>query len=228
MNKIQSFEEYLTSQSQAIVSERFLLNLLLTGLLAYLLNLIYIKFGRSLSNKKDFANNFIIIALTTMFIITVVKSSLALSLGLVGALSIVRFRAAIKEPEELSYLFVAIGIGLGLGAEQIKITLIAFTVIGGILIFRGFFRKKENLKSNLFLTISGNSTNVTLEKISDLLKNYCRNIILKRLDESGDQIEASFAVEFNDYEALNLGKQAIRDIDSSINFSLVESTEIPI
>ena len=64
-----------------------------------------------------------LLAVTTMFIITVVKSSLALSLGLVGALSIVRFRAAIKEPEELTYLFFAISIGLGLGADQRVVTL---------------------------------------------------------------------------------------------------------
>ena len=50
--------------------------------------------------------------MTTMLIISIVKSSLALSLGLVGALSIIRFRAAIKEPEELAYLFLAIGISI--------------------------------------------------------------------------------------------------------------------
>ena len=53
-----------------------------------------------------------------MIIITIVKSSLALSLGLVGALSIVRFRTAIKDPEELSFLFISIAIGLGMGANQ--------------------------------------------------------------------------------------------------------------
>ena len=53
------------------------------------------------------------------FVILIVKSSLALSLGLVGALSIVRFRTPIKEPEELIYLFLAIAIGLGFGAGQI-------------------------------------------------------------------------------------------------------------
>jgi hypothetical protein len=58
------------------------------------------------------------ITMTTMLIITIVKASLALSLGLVGALSIVRFRAAIKEPEELAYLFLAIAIGLDFGAGQ--------------------------------------------------------------------------------------------------------------
>ena len=55
--------------------------------------------------------------MTTYIVIMVVKNSLALSLGLVGALSIVRFRAAIKEPEELVYLFLIIAAGLGCGAN---------------------------------------------------------------------------------------------------------------
>ena len=59
-----------------------------------------------------------------MIIITIVKSSIALSLGLVGALSIVRFRAAIKEPEELTFLFICIAIGVGLGAGQRNIIII--------------------------------------------------------------------------------------------------------
>ena len=59
------------------------------------------------------------LSLITFLVILIVKSSLALSLGLVGALSIVRFRTPIKEPEELIYLFLAIALGLGYGAGQI-------------------------------------------------------------------------------------------------------------
>ena len=66
------------------------------------------------------------ISLTTMFVIAVIKQSLALSLGLVGALSIIRFRTAIKDPEELANLFFAISIGIGLGANQVEITSISF------------------------------------------------------------------------------------------------------
>ena len=58
------------------------------------------------------------ISLTTMFVIAVIKQSLALSLGLVGALSIIRFRTAIKDPEELANLFLQSQLGLVL--EQIK------------------------------------------------------------------------------------------------------------
>ena len=74
--------------------------------------------------------------MTIMVVITVVKSSLALSLGLVGALSIVRYRTAIKEPEELAYTFLTIAIGLGMGADQTAVTAISFLLIVTIIIIR--------------------------------------------------------------------------------------------
>ncbi|RMD85490.1 MAG: DUF4956 domain-containing protein, partial [Candidatus Dadabacteria bacterium] len=85
----------------------------------------FIKFSSVLGNKRDSSAIFPFILLITLLVITVVKSSLALSLGLVGALSIVRFRTPIKEPEELGYLFLSIASGLGLGANQIKATVLS-------------------------------------------------------------------------------------------------------
>ena len=86
-------------------------------------------FGNSFSDRFVMAGSFVMLALVTMLVITVVKSSLALSLGLVGALSIVRFRTPIKEPEDLIYLFLAIAIGLGVGASSIYITTLISLVL---------------------------------------------------------------------------------------------------
>ena len=107
----------------------FVESLILAAFLSFIIQLTYLKFSTALSNKFDFSKNFVILGLATALVITIVKSSLALSLGLVGALSIVRFRAAIKEPEEIAYLFLCIAIGLGLGANYTLITVIGFFVI---------------------------------------------------------------------------------------------------
>src|SRR5438270_8750131 len=142
MHKEQSLLELFTNQASTIPLSGFLLNFILTALLAALLHQFYIRFGTSMSNRELFGKNFVLLALTTMLVITLVKSSLALSLGLVGALSIIRFRAAIKEPEELSYLFLAISLGLGFGAQQGPITMIAFLVILLILAAKSLIRRK--------------------------------------------------------------------------------------
>ena len=80
-------------------------------------------------DRDDFSNLFPFITLTIVLVIYIVKSSIALSLGLVGALSIVRFRTPIKEPEELAYLFICIAAGLGYGANQTIPTTVAVLVI---------------------------------------------------------------------------------------------------
>jgi len=89
----------------------------------------------------------VILGVATSIVIMIVKSSLALSLGLVGALSIVRFRAAIKEPEELVYLFLIIAIGLGCGANQLII--ITIGIFFSLLIIALYSKYLKGLKKNL-------------------------------------------------------------------------------
>ena len=104
---------------------------------SYLVKCTYDRYGRSLNNRTNFSNNFVLLCVVTTLVIIIVKHSLALSLGLVGALSIVRFRAAIKEPEELVYLFLVISLGLCFGANQFLIGYVfTFSCIAVISILR--------------------------------------------------------------------------------------------
>ncbi|SVB79521.1 uncharacterized protein METZ01_LOCUS232375, partial [marine metagenome] len=134
MDENVGIKEFITNQRVEVSLSAFAANLIFAAFLAYLLSLLYERFGQSLSNRKLFSKNLISLTMTTMLVISIVKSSLALSLGLVGALSIVRFRAAIKEPEELVYLFLAISIGLGFGANQGVVTTLAFVIISGMVV----------------------------------------------------------------------------------------------
>ena len=202
----------------------FIVNLILTAVLALILSQIYIRYGHSLSNRKLFGRNFILITMTTMLIISIVKSSLALSLGLVGALSIIRFRAAIKEPEELAYLFLAISIGLGFGANQGVITVVAFAIITVITILVSKLSHKTYENQNLNLTvISYNPPKIGVDKIVDTLSGYCSAVNLRRLDETKEIVEASFLVEFRDFEQLNKAKIALQQLDDSLKFSFLDS-----
>jgi hypothetical protein len=89
----------------------------------------YKKYSVSLGGKTHVGSVLPLIGITVFLVITVVKSSLALSLGLVGALSIVRFRTPIKEPEELGFLFLTIAIGLGFGAGFQLVTIVVVIMI---------------------------------------------------------------------------------------------------
>lgn len=226
MNKLQTFQEFLATQSVQVSVWGFVFNLFLAAILSFILSRIYVKYGKSLSNRQMFAGNFMLITMTTMLIITIVKSSLALSLGLVGALSIVRFRAAIKEPEELSYLFLAIAIGLGFGADQRLITMVAFIIILSIIYLKNLSHKSEE-NQNLYLTItSHNPHKIELEEVVATLKKHCSAINLKRFDDTKEMLEAAFLVEFVGFQQLEESISSLRKLNDSIKITFLDNKGI--
>ena len=163
-----SLENFFLNSNIEIDFGNFFIAILLSLILAYLVKLTYIKVGRALNDKDYFSDTFIPLAIITTLVITVIKFSLALSLGLVGALSIVRFRAAIKEPEELVYLFFIISIGLANGANQFLLSIIATIIILIFLFIRNIYKNKNN--SNGSLISDSNILSVSI------LKNDKKNI----------------------------------------------------
>lgn len=228
MNKQQTLLEFFSSQTAQIDLVPFITGLLLSALLSYLLGRVYVRFGSTLSNREMFSRNYLLIAMTTTLIITIVKSSLALSLGLVGALSIIRFRAAIKEPEELGYLFVAIAVGLGMGAQQIVITIIAFAIMVGIIILRHYVRGSVP-RPNLYLTISsvGNG-HIKLPDLVNAINQHATRSNLKRYDESDTVLEAAFQANFENVEKVNACTTQLRSLSDSVRISLHEDRGVGI
>jgi uncharacterized membrane protein YhiD involved in acid resistance len=222
MNKLETFEQYFATSTGSINIPSMILGLVLAALFSYILGRLYIKYGTSLSNRTKFAGNFILITTTTTLIISVVKSSLALSLGLVGALSIIRFRAAIKEPEELAFLFLTISIGLGFGANQFLITIIAFVIISIFIVLKQW-SKMNVTENNLNLTISCKKTEkITLEKIVSILNKKCASLQLKRFDCSENMLEASFFVTFDSFYDIEKVKESLEKLSKDIRISYLD------
>lgn len=219
MNQFNDLLSQFNTENISIID--FLINLLLTLITAYLLSFVYSRYGASLSNRNKLAQTLVLLSITTMIIITIVKSSLALSLGLVGALSIVRFRTAIKEPEELAYFFIAISIGLGFGADQKIITLVGVLFVLLFIILTGATNKKKHAQQNLILSITGGNGAVNETKILDTLKEYCSQVDIKRIDQSNEIAELSLNVEFNGVEGLLQAKEALSAL-GDIEFSFIE------
>ena len=166
----------------------FILSLICSVILSLLIQLFYVKFSSTLSNRMNFSKNFVILGVTTCIIIVIVKNSLALSLGLVGALSIVRFRAAIKEPEELVYLFLIIAVGLGCGAGQIKvITIGILTSLLVIFAYYLFLSKKKIEHSeiiNLGIIIEEDVKHEEITNIINELKSISNELIFISLSKT--------------------------------------------
>jgi len=221
MNKEQSFQQFLTTQSVPVDLLGFVINIILTIILAYSLQRLFVKYSSTKSNKSYFANNFVLLALTTMLVITIVKSSLALSLGLIGALSIVRFRAPIKEPEELVYLFLTIGIGIGMGANQKTITIISLLFIVAFVIIKNL-NKKEDVNRGVFISIVSDDMNLGFDRVKEILGMYCASVFLQRYDTSTNRSEMSFIVEFEDGSSIEQCKRSLNELDNSLSISMLD------
>lgn len=223
MDKWNLFQRFLITENAQLSIWDFLINTAIILILSFLLELTYARCAKSLSGRKAFAANFFLIAFTTMLIISIVKSSLALSLGLVGALSIVRFRSAIKEPEELAYLFFTISIGLGLGANQRIITVVAAVVLLAI-IWLKYFSSKKNRQQNLYLTISGNGKEKPdLGVIDQVVQNTFKASKLVRYDETDESIEAAFWVETKNTAGLQDLKNTLEKTSPGVRVSFVDN-----
>lgn len=195
-------ENFITDSSINTPIYIFIINQIISLFLALIVSYIYTLFGKSLSNRKEFSNIFVLLSMTTMLIITIVKSSLALSLGLVGALSIVRFRTAIKEPEELSYAFLSIAIGLGLGANQRLTTIIGTLLILTLVVIRSKFSKKNSENYMNLIITSSNNKDLDLDEVVSEISKFSNSVRLKRLSENKDFLESSLTINVESFDKL--------------------------
>ena len=206
-------------------------NLILSLLLAFILSSVvgqfYRKYARTLSNHDVLADIFPLLSIITTLIISVVKSSLALSLGLVGALSIVRFRTPIKEPEELTYIFFSIAIGLALGADQYYAAVIGTTIslIGIIVKDKINKRKKFKINSSLKIFIE----NINCSDINDfilILKDSCgaiefTNLTLNNTDDSNN-LSMVVNIESYSFESIKIITNEINERFKNCTLNIID------
>ena len=207
-NLTKSDLNFFINQNIQIDLPNFVIALICAALLSFLVQLFYIKYSSTLSNRKEFSKNFVILGVTTCIVIMIVKSSLALSLGLVGALSIVRFRAAIKEPEELVYLFLIIAIGLGCGANQLIITTVGiFFSLLIIMIYSGYIKssqKNVEEKINLGIIIEQNISDAQINNLMDEIKKISKELKFISMSRSAENTTINIDLKPKKFENLTL------------------------
>lgn len=178
------------------------------GLLALYLKHLHAKYSSSIISSDSITKIFPVLTMVTICVIAVVKSSLALSLGLVGALSIVRFRAAIKDPEELVWLFLCIAVGLAIGAGHLIYAVVLVFIISIFVIWRYYFVSKRSFRNNLLITITGNSEKYFTDdepSVFNTINNIAEIRSIQRYEIDREQGTIRFVLEKADIgETVNL------------------------
>lgn len=187
--------------------------------LAFVLGLfIFIVYKKTYSGvmySQNFGISLIAMSMITTFVILAVTSNVVLSLGMVGALSIVRFRTAVKEPMDISFLFWAIAVGIVLGAGLIPLAVIGSLVIGIILAIFSNVKYKE-VPYILVLSFSDENKE---EKIKKIIHNSTKKCIEKAKTINKSNIELTYEVRLKKGDSSVINE--LYDIDSVLNATLV-------
>lgn len=176
MNSTANFSEiFKSSFADKIISVSFLdifIALALALVMGLFIMQVYKKTFKGVMYSESFAISLLGLSLITTIIILAVTSNVVLSLGMVGALSIVRFRSAIKEPIDIVYLFWSISVGIIIGAGLIPLAIIGSVFIGIVLIL---FVNRKTVNNPYILVITcenDNAENQTLNLISKSVGKY--------------------------------------------------------
>jgi len=211
MNK--SDLSFFLNQNVQIELSNFILSLFCAAVLSFVVHLFYVRFSTTLSNRIEFSKNFVVLGVATCIVIMIVKSSLALSLGLVGALSIVRFRAAVKDPLDIIFMFWSISVGIANGVANLKVSFTATLVIAVIILL---LSKLPAIKPAKILIIKINPSKEN--ELFNLFKSSKTKFKLKSRSQKESYLELIGEIRLQDDDAI---LNSINSLDSSVETNLI-------
>ena len=185
-----SFLESVTGFSLSEV----LLAMLFAVIVGLFIFWVYKKTFTGILYSSGFALTLIGLTLVTTLVIIAVTSNVVLSLGMVGALSIVRFRTAIKEPMEIVFLFWSIAVGIVIGAGMIPLAVLGSVIIGIILII---FANRKNVENAYILVLNCESEEAE-NNAAELLKSTVKKYRIKSKTVNADGIELTTELKIKD------------------------------
>lgn len=204
------FSDMLNIVTVYIPIEQMIFNQVIAALVAFMIAWVYKKTYTGVIYSKNFSVTLILISVVTSLVMMVIGSSMALSLGMVGALSIIRFRSAIKDSRDVGYLFWGMSGGLASGTGN-HIIAIAGTVITALVMF--FLYKYLGEKAPYLLIVKGE--NISEPSLEEIFSSHSPRyqLKMKNRDNSGYELiyeiliqekeETSFINQVNGVEGVN-------------------------
>ena len=174
--------------------EQIAANIIVSGILGFLIFISYMISHRGTIYSKKFNVSLVILTVLTSMVMTVIGNNVALSLGMVGALSIVRFRTAIKEPLDIAFLFWSIAVGIVLAAGMIPLAVIGSVIIGVILLI--FVNKKSHVHP--YILVLECSDQASESKAKEFIAPHVARSVVKSKIASPGKVELNLEVRLKE------------------------------
>jgi len=150
-------------------------NILISLVCSFIVSLIYRYTYRGPGYTESFVHSIVFLSVITSLVIMVIGNNLARAFGLVGALSIIRFRTAIKDTVDIVYIFLGLAIGMAAGVGYHKIAIAGTVLVGLILILFSKSNLKYFYSNQYILQFSYSNGDPSTEEFSGIISNYCRS-----------------------------------------------------
>lgn len=204
---------YATAQMSLTI---VITSILLTAILALYIFFVYRQINKKSFYNRNFNVSLIAISVITAAIILTIQSNIVVSLGMVGALSIIRFRTAIKDPLDLVFMFWAISVGIICGAGFGAIAMVASLVLTIIILY---VSNISVTKENMILVMNLNDIDAE-DECMELVKKYSKHSKLRAKSVSKSHV--NLAVEIETEEEKQLMKELIA-LKQVMDASIVEN-----
>ena len=207
--------------------QEIILNLIVALIAGIVISLFYRKSYNGPGYQASFVNSLILLVIITSIVIMVIGNNLARAFGLVGAMSIIRFRTAVKETQDIMYIFFSLAIGMAVGVGQHGLALFGSVFIGSITFVLSKSKFSTPVKSDLLLQFNYSSSNNGVPAYSQLIDKYCKKskLINAKAIGTDEMLELSYYVGFKNKDHSTDFVQKLRKIDGVENVNLFYDEE---
>jgi uncharacterized membrane protein YhiD involved in acid resistance len=220
-------EDFNNIFNVSITPQEAISNLVVALIAGIIISIFYRKSYSGPGYQASFVNSLIMLTIITSIVIMVIGNNLARAFGLVGAMSIIRFRTAVKETQDIMFIFFALAIGMATGVGLHWMAIFASFFIGIIALVLSKSKYSTPIKSDLLLQFTFNSSNGVSDQYNNLIDQYCKKSKLINAKAIGteDMLELSYYVGFKSKEKTTEFVQKLRKVDGVVNVNLFYDEE---
>ena len=197
-------------------------NLLVALICGLIISLVYRFVYKGPSYSVTFVNSLVLLSMITAVVILVIGNNLARAFGLVGAMSIIRFRTAVRDVQDIIFIFFALTVGMAAGVGLVMVAIIATLIICSVIILLVSTDFSAPKKRQHLLQVAYTGSDQAEAQLSAVLKKYCKRLKLVNLKNVGfnDDLEAFYHISLRRTKAREEFIRTLNNLDFVTNVNL--------
>ena len=195
-----------------ITGLQIMLNIAVAVICGFAISMVYKRTYRGPGYSVAFVNSMVLLTMITALVIMTIGSNVARAFGLVGAMSIIRFRTAVKDTNDIVYVFFALAVGMAAGGGYYNVAFMGTACVAVVIYFSSWATRTALHKEEYLLQVSYETNGDGTAPYVTLLRQYCRShhvINTQTIGEDGGGLEVAYYVKLRDKAA---GDQFVRDL----------------